>query len=546
MALSECVVDYSGGLNYCGTPTYQQTKAYLDGVTFSRDTGNATQAKLTCAVNASAQFGALRWINPNGYIQIGVRCWCNGTNSQGDTISQQGKVDNCGGYTYWLGNRNIDIWSNVNTTNIHTHGGWEFDGSINSPSHAGNGWFGYCDYSLPDDKRITAPQGLSVSWPTPLGKLNGTTSASITGWGKASNMTGTPTNYPYADYRNWIIDLMDKNGNYLAHNCLNLGESKSASWTNPTFYTAEVLSGTANANSTAYTIAKNTAYQMKVSAENSFNVWTISPLSGLLYSEPPTPSVSITSIVYQPSSKDCNLTFSWSKPLDGGALKESAYYSIYDAKGNYYKTNVLLKTNNAGTGSAMSGNITVTGLPPGEQYFVKVTINQYRSDGTTVLDSASKTTNGYAPVANAAFLGFDWDELRRTCTIRAEAPGAANCRIQAGYASNVYNIGNKLTSGQVGTLVVKDLNHGSGQIMYLQAVPEASDGHQYTNEIAKISVPIPNPILGIKTPSCEKIELGAEKEYIVDIIEKKKGSTTCTPRWQNGDRVVVKEPCGGG
>ena len=542
MAIAECSVDYSA-TRYCGTTSYLDTRAYLDGVDFWRDTGNASQAILHCAVNASAHFGWVQWLITSGYVQIGARVWADGTGSQNDQVSQQGKGPaGCREAWYWLGNRTIDVYSNSSTYNLHVHAGWEFDASIYSPSHAGNGWFGYCNYALPDDKRITPPQNLNATWPSPLGKLEGVTTATISGWGKANNMTGTPTNYPGAEYRNWALDLMDKNGNYLAHYCLKQGEQKTATWNNPEFYTAEVLAGTAQANATKYPVAKNTPYKLRADAINSFVQWT-TLLSGLLYSEPPTPSVSITSIVYQPSSKDCTLTFTWSKPTDGGGLKESVYYSIYDAKGNYYKTDVLLQTNAAGVGAAMSGSITVTGLPSGEQYYVKVTVNQYRSDGTTVLDSASKTVDDYAPVANAAFLGFDWDELRRECTIRAEAPGAANCRIQAGYAPNVYDIGDKLTTGQVGTLVVKDLNHGSGQILYLQAVPEASNGHQYENEIAKISIPIPNPILGVHTPSCEKIEAGAEKEYIVDIIEKKKGSSTCTQRWQNGGKVVVKNKC---
>lgn len=540
MAIAECSVDY-GATRYCGTTSYLEIKAYLDGVDFWRDTGNASQAILHCAVNASAHFGWVQWIATSGYVQIGARVWADGTGSQNDQVSQHGKGPaGCHEAWYWLGNRTIDVYSNSSTYNLHVHAGWEFDASIYSPSHAGNGWLGYCNYALPDDKRITPPQNLNATWPSPLGKLEGVTTATISGWGKANNMTGTPTNYPGAEYRNWVLDLMDKNGNYLAHYCLKQGEQKTATWNNPEFYTAEVLAGTAQANATKYPVAKNTPYKLRADAINSFVQWT-TLLSGLLYSEPPTPSVSITSIVYQPSSKDCTLTFTWSKPTDGGGLKESVYYSIYDAKGNYYKTDVLLQTNAAGVGAAMSGSITVTGLPSGEQYYVKVTVNQYRPDGTTVLDSASKTVDDYAPVANAAFLGFDWDELRRECTIRAEAPGAANCRIQAGYAPNVYDIGDKLTTGQVGTLVVKDLNHGSGQILYLQAVPEASNGHQYENEIAKISIPIPNPILGVHTPSCEKIEAGAEREYIVDIIEKKKGSSACTQRWQNGDRVVVKK-----
>lgn len=454
-----------------------------------------------------------------------------------------------------IGQHVIGLSQNVPINYTHTwpNEGWLIDAGVVNLHFAGYftwnkgaaDWrFIIFDEPLADEVRITPPQGLTVGFPTSFG---GNISASISAWGKGNPtpMTGTPTSYPGAKYWNWAVDLLDASGNYLAHYANNYNENKTVSLPTNQFYTASALPSSSAATSSKYTLQPNKGYKLKVTVNNSFNQ-SVSKTSPIIYTLPPEPSVSITSIIYQPSSKNCNLTFSWSKPVDGGGLKESVYYSVYDTKGKYYKTNVLLKTNNAGNGSAMSGNITVTGLPPGEKYFVKVTVNQYKTDGTTVLNSSSKTVSNYAPVANAAFLGFDWDELRRTCTIRAEAPGAANCRIQAGYAPNSYTIGNKLTSGQVGTLVVKDLNHGSGQILYLQATPESSDGHQYLNEIAKISVPIPNPILGLVTPSCEDIERGVEKRYIVDFIEKKKGTTTCTPRWRNGDRVVYRIPCGDG
>lgn len=157
-------------------------------------------------------------------------------------------------------------------------------------------------------------------------------------------------------------------------------------------------------------------------------------------------------------------------------------------------------------------------------------------------------TSSSSPMVGASFLSFEWDEFRRQCTIKATVPGAKRTRVSAGYAPNDYNIGTKVTSGESGTLVVKDLAHGNGEVLYLEARSETTDAYQHIDEVAKISIPIPNPILGVLIPSCGQIVAGEEKKYIVDIIEKKKGLSTCTPRWQVGDRVVMKAPCplGGG
>lgn len=346
------------------------------------------------------------------------------------------------------------------------------------------------------------------------------------------NIGGTPTSYPGASYWNWEIDLLDENGSYLAHKCFNTGETKSCSFgsLNSGWYTAAALSGSSAANTTPYTIQSGKKYKVRVYAQNNMNQ-RLTVDSGWFISSPPKPTISITSTVYDPTTKKTNLCFDWSL-AKSGLTPETVTWNAKLPDGTSVSSGTLATIPD---GAAKSGSKCIQ-VPTGDQITVTVT-NTAGPTGNTMSESAS--ASAYSPVANAAFLGFDWDELRRTCVIRAEAPGAANCRIQAGYSANNYNIGDKLTTGQVGTLTVKDLNHGSGQIMYLQAVPEASNGHQFTNEIAKISVPIPNPILGVRVPSCGS---GLDKEYVVDIVEQKKNCSV-TKQWQNGDRVVKKSKC---
>lgn len=494
---------------------------------FGRDTGNCERALISGRLECACYGSNLGWASVPGNACHRAHLSSSGDTSRGNWDWCTDKGPRCTGnfdYRHVMSN-SAGCYINKDSDHIAIDYYWQFTPSSYGWQYIWTPWF-----YLNDNERIYPPESLSVTWPSSIGS---NVSASISKWSKNVNIGGTPTSYPNAKYWNWAVDLLNTSGTMLAHYANNYYESKSVSMPTNAWYTASGLPGSSAAIGSAYTIQKNSAYKLRVVVNNSFNQ-QLSATSPTLYSAPPKPNVTINSMVYVPTSKDCTLNFSWSKPTDGGAYTETIKYDVYDAKGNYYKSGVQLGT--VSGGGSRSGTVTVTGLPSGEQYFVRVYVTATSGTGST-------TKTVYAPVANAAFLGFEWDDVRRTCTIRAEAPGAANCRIQAGYSSNVYNVGNKLTSGQIGTLVVKDLNHGSGQILYLQAVPEASDGHQYTNEIAKISIPIPNPILGVHTPSCEKIEAGAEKEYIVDIIEKKKGSSTCTQRWQNGDRVVKKDKC---
>lgn len=520
---------------------------YIDGVTWGRDTGNAAHSKLRMSVNALMHYDNLVWAT-GGNFNGGIIYTFDNISAAGNHNSGQrsfpktgsGTVHTCtsatgccvcmcSGVDYWWsqfqgGNFIHDIYGDINTLAVGA-----------SATYLGQ-TSGDAIYNLPDSLRVLPPEGLSVTWPT---TITGSVSASVSKWANNSNIRGTPTSYGGASYWNWEIDLLDENGNYLAHKTFNTGETKSKNLgsLNSGWYTASALSGSSAANGSPYTIQAGKKYKFRVIVQNNMNQRR-SANSAVFVSSPPKPTISVTSVVYDPNTKKSKMCFTWS--LGASALTpEKLTYKVTTPNGTTVASGTIKTINN---GAADSGTVCNVIVPTGEKLTLTVT-NTAGPTGNTMTSSA--TTTAYSPVANAAFLGFDWDELRRECTIRAEAPGAANCRIQAGYAPNSYTIGNKLTSGQVGTLVVKDLNHGSGQILYLQATPESSDGHQYLNEIAKISVPIPNPILGLVTPSCEDIERGVEKRYIVDFVEHKKNNT-CTPRWQNGDRIVKKGACPGG
>lgn len=533
MALVEHRVDGNDGNLGCyyALATWR-VHTYLDSVTWrGHNSSNCEEAILRINSNGLMHYDTLVWAG-GGSRQMFDNAWAWSVGVQTvargpKNMAKGGSACSggigccfclCGGVDYWLDGWNADVRINSGTTQVGS-----------SCQCLGN-HSGDAIYNLPNNLRILPPTGLSVTFPTSIGN---NLSASISKWSSNSNIGGVPTNLPNAKYWNWAVDLLDKNGNMLAHYADNKGSSKSVSLPTNAFYTASGLPGSSAAAGSRYYTKANMAYKLRVVVNNEFNQQQQST-SSTIYTKPPAPSVTITSCVYDPATKKCVLTFDWSKASDGGAYTETVKYDVYDAAGKYYVTGGTLKTVTGGAAASGSG-VTVTGLASGEQIFVKVYVTATSGTSTT-------TKSTYSPVANAAFLGFDWDELRRTVTVRAEAPGAANCRIQAGDAPNKYNLGNQLTSGEVGTIVLKDLPHGDGQALYLQAVPEASNGYQYINEIAKVTVPVPNPILGVLTPPCGSPE---EQRYIVDIVEKK-ADCSVTPKWQVGDRVKIRTSCESG
>lgn len=509
--------------------------AYLDAVSWGRDTGNAARSKLSFTLNANLHYDTLVWAGTGNFSNNQVWAWTNlETKTTGNRTFPKGGnyctgatgccYCHCGGNDWrWSGHHgyfNGTVLGDANTTQFGFSA--QYLGT-----HTGNGF-----YNLPDNLRVLPPVGLSVSWPT---MITGSASASISRWSNNPNIGGTPTSYPGHSYWTFAIDLLDENGNYLAHKTFNNNEAKSCSFgsLNSGWYTASALSGTSGAAGSAYNIEAGKKYRFRVVVQNNMNQ-RIESTSGVYVSSPPKPKVTITSTVYDPSTKKVNLCFNWS--VGASALTpEVITYNATLPDGTSVASGTLKTISN---GAASSGSKCIV-VPTGD--LIKVTVTNTAGTSPNQM-TATGSASAYAPVANAAFLGFDWDELRRTCTIRAEAPGAANCRIEAGYQANNFDIGNKLTAGEIGELVVKDLNHGSGQILYLQATPESSNGHKYVDEIAKISIPIPNPILGVYTPKCGS---PGKQQYIVDIIEKKKDTCVVTPKWQNGDRVVKIGACGG-
>ena len=395
-----------------------------------------------------------------------------------------GTCCNCGPITYTTGSKTFTFELSPTTTSVTAS--WTYN-----PNNI------TCTYNIPESMRIVKPSGLSLSCPSYLG---GSATASVSKWG-------------------------DPNGGTFTFKTLNSSGSVIGTTTCRTTSTScsKYMPGS---------YAKNTRYSMSVTACNTANM-CISTSGCTIYSKPPCPSVVIKSCVYNPSTKKCVLSFDWSKATDAGLYTETITYSVTDNDGRTYGSGTLAT---ATGGAAKSGSLTLPNIETAVNCTVRVTCS-------STAGSCTGSASVYSPVAGAAFLGFNWDELRRTCTILGTAPGAKQTRISAGYTPNNYNVGTKVTPGEFGDLVVSDLQHGNGEVLYLEAMPEATDNHKYIDEVAKISIPIPNPILGIWTPTCEDVAKGAEQKYIVDIIEKKKDATTCTPRWQVGDRVVRIQPC---
>ena len=443
----------------------------------------------TCSGTWSFTAGVV-WINnnpfPNTMSMAGKSTsWTTGKGCYSQCPSGNCCCCNCGGITYTTGSKSFTFELSPSTTSVTCS--WLYNGNSISVS-----------YTIPESMRITNPSGLSLSCPSYAGGL---ASASVSSWGGTSKGTFT---FKTLNYYGSVIGT---------DSCTTYGTSCSE-WMPGSF-------------------GRNTRYSMSVTACNEAGM-CVSKSGCSIYSRPPCPNVTIRSCVYDPSTKKCNLVFDWSKASDIGTYSETITYSVTDNDGRTYASGTL--ASGVTNGASRSGQQTLTNIETAVNCTVSVTCS-------STAGSCTGSASVYSPVAGAAFLGFNWDELRRTCTILGTAPGAKQTRISAGYSPNNYNVGTKVTAGEYGDLVVKDLAHGNGEILYLEAMPEATDNHKYIDEVAKISIPIPNPILGIWTPTCEDVAKGVEQKYIVDIIEKKKDATTCTPRWKVGDRVVRIGKC---
>lgn len=517
MAYKQCLS--SGNEGYCGGTAHWEENHYIDLTTFSHDTADARNAYVGYNAKFDGIYQNYTWGAGGAIGYIYYDYWPVRNTWEEKGRNSTPRWSPCGSRTITVNVSGSGKITPSNQSNFTMKADYSLNGFasiLNSTS---------CVVDLDANHKISAPTGLTATYPTtPSGNI----SASITNWASNTNINGTPTSYPNAVNWNWKVELIDHLNNVVSTKTFNKGESKSVTLT---------------ADTSGSLVKKNTGYKFRVTCSNEFVQQVNTTSSSFIYTDPPEPTVSIVSSVYNPTSKDCNLTFNWSKPADGGALNEQIRYDIYNAvTGASFsgKDNVQIQVVTDGTGK--SGTITVTGLPTATKVGVRLEVatRPNASSGWTV--KTSKTAETYTPVAGAAFIGFVWDDVRRQCVITATAPGAAKTRISAGYAPNNYNVSTSLVNGTTGTLTVKDLNHGGGQALYLEAMPESSDGHQYIDEVAKISIPIPNPILGVLRPSCEEQAAGAKQLYIVDIVEHKTNNS-CTPRWQNGDRIVKKNPC---
>lgn len=522
MALSEATGGWTdNGLSCYFGDAHADIHSYLDGCTWGRDTGNCEQSKLNITMNALLHYDSLVWAshnNPN-FGGNNIKVWTNCQTQQASRDLPKGGSScsgatgccwcHCGGWwCYWSdngGHWNTTVIGNKDTAAVYHQSSFLSE------------WTGTGTYNLPNNLRVLPPTGISASFPT---NFLGSVSSSISSWSSNSNIGGTPTSYPNAKYWNVALDLLDENGSYLAHQCLKVDENKSASWSDikSGFYTASALVGSAAANSSKYTLQGGKKYKLRVIWNNNMNQQVSSTSSAILF-DIPTPTVTITSDVYDPNNPGhSKLTFSWSKAASGA--NENVTYKVVQNGVTISSGTLAANTN----GAAKSGTKTVT-VASGEYTTVTVTNTMVGDSSMTKSASASH----YSPVANAAFIGYQWDELRHICVITATAEGAANTRIYAGYTANGTDIGNKLTPGTTGTITVTNPNHGTGQIIYLKAIPEATNGHQYTDKQANLAIAIPNPIIGILNP---KTGNPNKKQYIVDIVEKK-ANGTITPKWQN-------------
>ena len=522
MALSEATGGWTdGGLGCYFVNANADIHSYLDGVSWGRDTGNCERSKLNITMNGLLHYDTLVWAshsNPN-FGGNRLKCWTNVQTQEAYRDLPKGGGGcpggagccfcHCGGWwCYWSdngGHWNTTLLGDANTTNIQHNGSFLDE------------WTGTATYNLPNNLKVLPPTGISASFPS---NFLGSVTTSISSWSSNSNIGGTPTSYPNAKYWNVALDLLDNNGNYLAHQCLQVGETKSATFSDVKtgFYTASALVGSAAANSSKYTLQGGKTYKLRVVWNNNMNRQVSSTSSGILF-DIPTPTVSITSFIYDPNNVNhANLTFSWSKATSGA--NENVTYKVVQNGVTIHSGTLAANTG----GAAKSGTKTVA-VASGEYTTVTVTNTMVGDSSMTKSASASQ----YAPVANAAFIGYVWDDLRHQVVITATAEGAANTRLYAGYTANGTDIGNQLTPGTTGTITVTNPNHGTGQIIYLKAVPEATNGHQYTEKQANLAIAVPNPIIGLLNP---KTGNPNKKQYIVDIVEKK-ANGTITPKWQN-------------
>lgn len=249
-------------------------------------------------------------------------------------------------------------------------------------------------------------------------------------------------------------------------------------------------------------------------------------------------SATLDYATYSPSNGGrVEVGYTVTKTTSDGSVRERVDYKFINVETN---TTIVSGTSTSMTetnGAGFERGAMFQAMPAGTlvrmEFYLKTSDDSYTSSRSTAI------LNVYTPPAPAQLTSYDWDEVRRSITIKAKSTSANSVAISAGYAPNDYTLGTTVDSGDTATYTLKDLNHGTGQVLYISATPQAYDGYAYEAQSAKISIPIPNPIIGVYTPACDK----GDPQYIVDIVEKK-ADCSVTKKWQNGDRVYRRKPCG--
>lgn len=365
---------------------------------------------------------------------------------------------------------------------------------------------------LPAQYLLTPPEGLTVTWPSYMG-ANQKVNASITAWGYGEYTLGTPSGLPSAqqpDGTTWNFrrEVYSMDGNFLNAITQNTKEEKSVSmWA--------VSTG-------------NHQYQLKMVVTNNFGQ---SVESGLhpIYTEPGPVEAKIKETIIDKENMTWGFVVSWEKDADGGALPVDIVYYVNDSHANPIGPEQVVASFT--TGEAQTGEFTVSGLTD-TMYQVFV-----RCRSTAGYGAMSGTTpTAYMPIGQAHIGELEWNDTRDTLTINGSAEFATQLEISAGYA-RYYSDAGRATTANPGKLTISGLNHGTGQMLYVKVAPVGEWGMPQDSKAAYGVYEVPNPILGLVKNDCDT------ESYIVDMVEKKAGSETCSARWSNGQRVVLIGEC---
>lgn len=350
---------------------------------------------------------------------------------------------------------------------------------------------GWLDFELSDDFTITPPQNLQVTFPT---EMNGEINASIDAWSKNPNITGQVM--AEGENWNWLVEVITPTNDIVTRKEFNINS-----------LTASLAADTTG-------LKPNQSYRVRVTAANEYQSSTsvTSPAIAALPLAPIIRRITLT----QEDNETTTATVDWAKPQSGDGSMEIIGIQ---ATGHTEKVEVAQVSD----GSSMTGTFNIPNLPPAIEVEIVV------SNMTTAGIVNTKQTI-YTIPAKTTITGV-WDDVRRCITVSATSTNVSSFNMAMGYARGDDSLG-----AQDGASMLKacDLDHGTGQLIYVSAIPVIPN-HTYDGYTATATLVIPNPILGLSKTCGETLN-------VVDIVETKKGGVM-TPRWQTGDRVVKVAPC---